>query len=68
MQVIDTPEGINMFRMLAIKHGLKLELLGMRHSKGLVFAAAKQMTGKKTRKDCLTAIEAMIEEAKQARQ
>lgn len=52
-----------MYRLLAIKHGLKLELLGIRHSRNLVFKAAKQITGKKTRIACLTIIEEMIKNA-----
>ena len=60
MTAIDTKDGIQMYRLLAIKHGLKLELLGIRHSRNLVFKAAKQITGKKTRIACLTIIEEMI--------
>ena len=65
MTVIDTPEGINMFRLLAIKNGLKLELMGIRHSRNMVFNAAKQVTGKKTRVACLAVIEEMIKNAPQ---
>jgi hypothetical protein len=61
MTVIDTPEGIQMYRLLAIRSGLKLELLGMRHSRNAIFNAAKQITGKKTRIACLAMIEEKIE-------
>lgn len=32
--VINTPEGIALFRLLQLKGALKLEMLGMRHSSG----------------------------------
>jgi len=32
--VIDTPEGINAFFLLAQRSALKLEIMGMRHSSG----------------------------------
>jgi hypothetical protein len=32
--VIDTPEGINAFHLLAQRGALKLEIAGMRHSSG----------------------------------
>lgn len=54
--VIDTPEGIELYRLMAIRSGLELELMGMRHSRDAVFNAAKQITGKKTRKACLLMI------------
>jgi len=60
----DTPESINMFRLLAIKNGLKFEIkTGISMNRNL-FSAAKQLTGKKTRKACLEAVEKIIEEAK----
>lgn len=61
--VTDTPEQINMYRLLAIRSGLKLELLGIRHSRNMIFKAAKQITGKKTRIACLAMIEEKIKEA-----
>lgn len=33
-QVIDTPEGIAAFQMLAQYHACKLQLLGLKHSSG----------------------------------
>jgi hypothetical protein len=50
-----------MFRLLTVRSGLKLELMGIRHSRNMVFNAAKQITGKKTRVACLAIIEDMIE-------
>jgi len=41
--VCDTPESINAFHMLSIKGALKLESLGMRHSRGSVGKLAKQI-------------------------
>jgi hypothetical protein len=64
---IDTPEGIAMYRLIAMKHALKLEIqTGMRMRGNGWFNAAKQLTGKKTRKACLEAVEKIIEEAKTA--
>lgn len=65
MTVIDTPQGIEMYRLLAIRSGLKLELLGLRHSRNMIFKAAKQITGKKTRIACLTIIEEKIKNFQQ---
>lgn len=66
MTILDTPKQINMFRLLAVRSGLKLELLGIRHSRNMIFNAAKQITGKKTRIACLAIIEEMIKEAQEA--
>ena len=58
----DTPESINMFRLLAIKNGLKFEIkTGMSMNRNL-FPAAKQITGQRTRKRCLEVIEEIIKE------
>tara|TARA_R110000868_G_scaffold24705_1_gene97153 strand:+ start:399 stop:593 length:195 start_codon:yes stop_codon:yes gene_type:complete len=61
--VLDNPADISAYRLLIIRSGLKLELLGMRHSSNAVFKAAKQITGEKTRQKCLEAINRMIDEA-----
>lgn len=59
--IITGKENINKFRLLTIRSGLRLEIkTGMRHSRNLVFNAAKQITGKKTRKACLEEIEKQI--------
>lgn len=39
--VCDTPESINAFHMLSLKGALKLESLGMRHSRGSVAKVVK---------------------------
>ena len=61
--MITNPEDISAYRLLIIRSGLKLELLGMRHSSNAVFKAAKQITGEKTRQKCLEALNRMIDEA-----
>ena len=43
--VIDTPEGIRMARLLTLKSALKLETLGMKHSRGSVYALIKREFG-----------------------
>ena len=48
--VIDTPEGIEAYRLLAIKGALKLETLGMKHSRGSVYAMVKRDYGFKGNK------------------
>lgn len=35
---------------------------GMRHSRGMIFAAAKQVTGQRTRKRCLEVLNEIIEQ------
>ncbi len=45
--ICDTPEKINAFRLLALKGALKLETLGMKHSRGSVYAAIKKEFGLK---------------------
>lgn len=46
---IDTPEGINAYRLLALKGALKLETLGMRHSRANVAQIVRGIVGVKTR-------------------
>lgn len=59
----DTPESIEMFRLLTIRSGLKMEInTGLRHSRNMIFNAAKQITGQRTRKRCLEVIEEIIKE------
>ena len=61
--VCDTPESIHMFRLLTMKNALKLEInTGMRMRGNGWFNAAKQLTGKKTRKACLASLEEIIKE------
>jgi hypothetical protein len=40
--MIDTPEGIAAYRMLALRSMLKLEILGMKHSRGSAYATIKR--------------------------
>ena len=62
MTVIDTPDKIATARLLIIRSGLKLEIkTDMRHSRNMVFNAAKQITGEKTRQKCLDSINKMLE-------
>ena len=58
--IADTKEKIEMMRLLTIRSGLKLELRGMGHSKNATFKAAKKITGKKTRREALAALEDII--------
>lgn len=61
--ILDTPNQINMFRLLAIRSGLKLEIeTGLRHSRNMIFNAAKQITHQRTRKRCLEVINQIIKE------
>jgi len=60
------PDQIAMFRLLAIRSGLKLEIqTGMRSMGNRVLRAAQQTTGKKTRKACLAEIQKMIDNSQQ---
>ena len=38
---ISTPEGIEVFHMIQLKYALKLELAGMRHSRGSAYQYIK---------------------------
>jgi len=60
---LNTPDQIQMYRLLTIRSGLKMEIeTGMRHSRGMIFAAAKQVTGQRTRKRCLEVLNEIIEQ------
>lgn len=48
--VLDTPEGIARFHLLQMKFGLKLEIAGMKHSRGSVYALVKRTFGFKGNK------------------
>lgn len=45
--MFDTPEGIDFFQLAARKGALGLELKGMRHSRGSVYALCKRVYGLK---------------------
>ena len=60
---LDTPEAINMYRLLTMRSALKLEIkTGMRMRGNGWFNAAKALTGKKTRQACFDALNKIIEE------
>ena len=48
--MIDTPEGIAAFRHLQVYYALKLELSGLRHSRGSIYALVKREYGFKGNK------------------
>ena len=61
--IIDTPEGIEMYRLLSFRSMLRIEILtGMRHSKGSVLAAAQRqgLTTKRTKRGAHADIDALI--------
>lgn len=63
--VADTPEKINMFRLLSLKAGLKLEVLGMQHSRQSAYSIVKKELGFKGDKiQVLSQLVAYIEEKK----
>ena len=47
MQVLDNPESIQMYRLLTMYQMLKLEIKGMKHSRGSVYALIKKEFGLK---------------------
>lgn len=47
--VLDTPAGIQAFHLLSIKSALKLEAIGLKHSRGSVAQKVRGMIGSKTR-------------------
>ncbi len=47
--IADTPETINLFRLLSMKAGLRLECLGLRHSRGSVASLVRAEIGSKTK-------------------
>ena len=61
--IIDTPEGIAMYRLLSFRSMLSIEIkTGMRHSKGSVLAAAQRqgLTTKRTKRGAYADIDALI--------
>jgi hypothetical protein len=48
--VIDTKEGVSMYRLLALKASLRLELMGMKHSRVNVYTLVKREFGLKGNK------------------
>lgn len=67
--VVTGPESINLFRLLAWKGALKLEIGGMTHSRGSVYATIKKELGfKGTRESVLKQLVAHIEKVGAAHQ
>jgi len=65
--VIDTPQWIAMYRMLSLKSALKLETLGMKNSRGSVFALVKREYNLKGNKQSVyDQFVKLVEEAKAA--
>jgi hypothetical protein len=65
--VIDTPDGIAWFRLCALRSALVLELHGMKHSQGSVYALVKREFGfKGTKLAVLAQLKAHIEEVRSA--
>jgi len=55
--VCDTPDKILAFQLLATRSALKMEIIGLRHSRGSVAQKVREMMGVKTRdKEKLLAI------------
>jgi hypothetical protein len=47
--IADTPEKIAAYQLLTLKAMLKLESLGMKHSRGSIAPTVRQVIGSKTR-------------------
>jgi hypothetical protein len=47
--IADTPQLVDAYRLLTIKGALKLETLGMMHSRGSVAPTVREMLGSKTK-------------------
>jgi hypothetical protein len=47
--MLDTPAAITAFHLLSIKYALKMEAMGLRHSRGSVAQKVRGMIGSKTR-------------------
>jgi len=60
--VIDTKEGIELFNLQQLRYALKLEIKGLRHSRGSAYATIKQRFGFKGNKpSVLTQLESHIQ-------
>lgn len=61
--IINTPERIELFHLASQKAALKLEILGMKHSRGSVYAHLKRTHGWKGNKQkVLIQLEELIKE------
>lgn len=60
--IINTKEGIELFNLQQLRYALKLELKGLRHSRGSAYATIKQRFGFKGNKaNVLTQLESHIQ-------
>lgn len=67
--VLDTPEGIEFYLLASRKAALSLEIKGLRHSRGSVYALCKRVYGLKgNRQSVLAQMEKMVEDAIATRQ
>lgn len=63
--IIDTPDGIELFRLCALRGALKLEVLGMTRRGRSVYSIVKEELGfKGSKKRVLEQLEAMINKQK----
>jgi len=63
--IIDTPDGIELFRLCALRGALKLEVLGMTRRGRSVYSIVKEELGfKGSKKRVLEQLEAMINKRK----
>ena len=53
--ILDTKEGINFFQVARLCSALKLEILGLKHSRGSVYAYCKRTYGLKGNKEKILA-------------
>lgn len=61
MTIIDTPEGINAYHILSMVYAIKLESLGMKNSRGSVYALAKRKYNLKgNRESVMAQLRAML--------
>ena len=62
--IIDTPEGIEAYRLLALRGALKLEIYGMRRSRGISAATAikREFNLKGSNKSVLEQYEGILRE------
>jgi hypothetical protein len=61
--IIDTPEGMEMYRLLSLRSMLSIEIVtGLKHSRGSVLAAAQRqgLTAKRTKRGAYADIDALV--------
>jgi len=67
MTIIDTPQGIELYHLTAQKYALKLEMLGMKNSRGSVYAHLKRTHGWKGNKQkIMDQLEKLIKEKRES--